>query len=62
MVQRTLILTNGELVNGPALKSRIEAWSPYQVIAADGGSRHASTLGLQIDLIVGDMEIGRAHV
>lgn len=56
MLQRTLILTNGELVNSPALKARIEAWSPDQVIAADGGSRHASTLGLQIDLIVGDLD------
>ena len=56
MLYRTLILTNGELVNGPALKARVEAWSPDQVIAADGGSRHASTLGLQIDLIVGDLD------
>ncbi|MCJ7569487.1 MAG: thiamine diphosphokinase [Anaerolineales bacterium] len=56
MLYRTLILTNGELVNGPALKARVEAWSPDLVIAADGGSRHASTLGLHIDLIVGDLD------
>ena len=56
MLYRTLILTNGELVNGPALKARVETWSPDQVIAADGGSRHASTLGLKIDLVVGDLD------
>jgi thiamine pyrophosphokinase len=56
MVHRTLILTNGDLLDGPALKARIEAWSPKQVIAADGGSRHASTLGLEIDLLLGDLD------
>lgn len=56
MLHRTLILTNGELLNGPALKARIETWNPDQVIAADGGSRHASTLGLRIDLVVGDLD------
>ena len=56
MLRHTLILTNGELLNGPALKARIEAWSPDQVIAADGGSHHASTLGLKIDLVVGDLD------
>ena len=56
MVRRALILTNGELLDGPALKARIEAWSPDQIIAADGGSRHASTLGLRIDLVVGDLD------
>ena len=43
-------------MNGPALKARVEAWSPDLIIAADGGSRHASTLGLQVDLIVGDLD------
>ncbi len=56
MLQRTLILTNGDILDGSALKARIEAWSPEQVIAADGGSRHASTLGLEIDLLVGDLD------
>ena len=56
MLQRTLILTNGELVKGPALKARVEAWSPDLIIAADGGSRHASTLGLKIDLVAGDLD------
>jgi len=56
MLERTLILTNGDLLNGTALKARIETWSPNYVIAADGGSRHASTLGLKIDLVVGDLD------
>jgi thiamine pyrophosphokinase len=55
MLHRTLILTNGDILDGPALKARIEAWSPEQVIAADGG-RHASTLGLEIDFLVGDLD------
>ncbi len=56
MLQRTLILTNGDILDDLTLKARIEAWSPEQVIAADGGSRHASTLGLEIDLLVGDLD------
>lgn len=56
MVRRTLILANGELLDGPVLKARIEAWNPDQIIAADGGNRHASTLGLIIDLLIGDLD------
>jgi thiamine pyrophosphokinase len=62
MVHRTLILANGDILDGSALKERIDAWSPEQVIAANGGSRHASTLGLKIDLVVGDLDsIEPAH-
>ena len=56
MLHRTLILTNGDILGDLTLKARIEAWSPDQVIAADGGSRHASTLGIEIDLLVGDLD------
>ena len=56
MLRRILILTNGELFNCPALKARIEAWNPDQVIAADGGSRHAGALDVKIDLIIGDLD------
>ena len=56
MLHRTLILANGELLEGATLKARIEAWSPDMVIAADGGSRHASKLDLKIDLVVGDLD------
>ena len=56
MLHRTLILANGDILDSSALKEHIETWSPEQVIAADGGSRHASTLGLEIDLLVGDLD------
>ena len=56
MVHRTLILAHGDILDGSALKERIDAWSPEQVIAADGGSRHASALGLKIDLVIGDLD------
>ena len=62
MQRRTLILTNGELLNKSALTVRIEKWNPDQVIAANGGSRHAPMLGLDIDLVVGDLDsIGAAQ-
>ena len=56
MVRRALILTNGELLDGPALKARIESWNPDLIIAADGGRRHAPPLGLWIDIVIGDLD------
>ncbi|MBN1287755.1 MAG: thiamine diphosphokinase [Anaerolineae bacterium] len=55
-----LILANGHLNDGPAVRSAIAAArncaAGMWVIAADGGSRHADALGLPIDALVGDLD------
>jgi thiamine pyrophosphokinase len=53
-LQRILIFANGEL---PDLdKARLLVSADDTVICADGGTRHALALGVQPDLIIGDMD------
>ena len=53
-VQRILIFANGEL---PDLdKARALLTPGDHIICADGGTRHALALGVQPDLIIGDMD------
>ncbi len=51
-----LLLANGNLDDGPALRGALTHPAPWMVIAVDGGLRHAHALGLTPNLIVGDMD------
>lgn len=53
-MQRIIIFANGEL---PDLeKARLLLHSGDHILCADGGIRHAFALGIQPDLVVGDMD------
>jgi thiamine pyrophosphokinase len=53
-LQRILILANGELPDLAKARSLIQ--SNDHIICADGGTRHALTLGIKPNLIVGDLD------
>ena len=56
MPKRAVILSNGDVEQPELMKKRVEAWDPRQVIAANGGLRHATALGLTVDALVGDLD------
>jgi thiamine pyrophosphokinase len=51
-----IVLANGDLGSPQILRARLAGLRPDMVIAADGGSRHATELGLTIDRLVGDLD------
>lgn len=53
-VQRIIILANGELPDIDRARSLIR--DDDHIICADGGTRHALALGLQPNLVIGDMD------
>ena len=53
-MQRIIILANGEIPDID--KARLLLEGDDYVICADGGTRHALTLGVQPDLIIGDLD------
>ena len=54
--QRAIILANGEPGDPDLLRSRLVGWDDAITIAADAGSRHAATLGLRLDVVIGDLD------
>jgi thiamine pyrophosphokinase len=56
MNKRAVVLTNGFLEATPLLRTRLENWEGALIVAVDGGSRHAKTLGLYIDVVIGDLD------
>lgn len=51
---RTIIIANGHLRDPVAARRRLRAGD--RIICVDGGARHAHTMGLTPDLVVGDLD------
>jgi thiamine pyrophosphokinase len=54
MAKKAVIFANGELIDGALIKSFINPGD--FIIAADGGHLHIKSLGLQPDLMIGDLD------
>ena len=54
MLKRAIIFVNGELCNGERIKAQIN--SQDFLIAVDGGYGHMKSLGLNPDLVIGDLD------
>ncbi|NDJ54304.1 MAG: thiamine diphosphokinase [Chloroflexi bacterium] len=52
-----IVFANGDLQDVPILRQRIAALDePLYVVGADGGSRYAAQLDLDLDRVIGDMD------
>jgi thiamine pyrophosphokinase len=56
MEKRAIVLTNGPIQDPATIRARLEGWSQAMVVAADGGSLHAETLGLPLHAVIGDLD------
>jgi thiamine pyrophosphokinase len=56
MEKRAIVLTNGHIQDPATIRSRLKEWSQAIVVAADGGSLHAETLGLPLHVVIGDLD------
>jgi thiamine pyrophosphokinase len=54
LMNRIIILANGELPDLNAVRTLLQ--SDDYIVCADGGTRHALSLAVQPDLIIGDMD------
>ena len=53
---QALIFANGRLAAGPLLRQTLADMPQALVIAADGGARLARSCGLDVDVVIGDMD------
>ena len=53
---RTIVVANGELGDSAILRARLASWAKVRVIAADGAAANCRELGLQPEIIVGDLD------
>jgi thiamine pyrophosphokinase len=53
---KALIFANGDINDGPFLRRALNAADGALIVAADGGARQAQHLGLQVDIVIGDMD------
>jgi thiamine pyrophosphokinase len=56
MTSKFIILANGELNNPDLLTKRLASRTGATVIAADGGYLHAENLGLEVNMLIGDLD------
>lgn len=55
-MSHALIFANGEINDGPMVQRAFESGQQPLIVAADGGARVAQHFGLNIDIVVGDMD------
>ena len=56
MNDRAIILANGSIHDADILITRLQPWKEAIVIAANGGVQHAKRLGLEISIVIGDLD------
>src|SRR3990172_3932070 len=56
MSQKTIVLANATLDDPETLRKRLMAWGGAEGIGAHGGARLAARLGLQPEIVIGDLD------
>ncbi len=56
MGRLTLVVANGVIADPERIRARVEALDDFQVIAVDGGSKNCQLLGLDYNVVLGDLD------